>query len=295
MVEGDRRSTHQAGLAFGPVAFAECADPVLPPGEGPDRDRTVSAQPAFVPINDRLPAFGEMIKEDIRIRSSEGPDFNCYLAVPEAEETVPAVVLASAITGVDEDHRRIADEFTSNGYITAVPDLFWRTVPGGLVRGDPRAALRGQPRLEKIKAGECDLVDVLAMLRKQPSFNGRAAVMGFCFGGPYAILGPKRLGYSAGISCHGSRMGDFVEELAGVHLPVCLIWGDQDHAAPAAVLEAFRAVPARMKSVEVHVLPGQRHGYMMQSNTDAFDKDAYQFSVKCALRILQRLRTAAAS
>jgi hypothetical protein len=28
--------------------------------------------------------------------------------------------------------------------------------------------------------------------------------------GLYAILGPKRLGYSAGISCHGSQMLDYI-------------------------------------------------------------------------------------
>ena len=32
-------------------------------------------------------------------------------------------------------------------------------------------------------------------------------------GGPYAILGPKRLGYDAGISCHGTQMLDFLPEL----------------------------------------------------------------------------------
>ncbi len=66
------------------------------------------------------------------------------------------------------------------------------------------------------------------------SANGRAAVIGFCYGGPYAILGPKRLGYEAGIACHGSQMFDFIDELEGLDLPVCLIWGDQDHQAPAA-------------------------------------------------------------
>jgi len=40
-------------------------------------------------------------------------------------------------------------------------------------------------------------------------FNGRAATMGFCYGGPYAILGPKRLGYDAGVSCHGTQLGDY--------------------------------------------------------------------------------------
>jgi carboxymethylenebutenolidase len=231
-----------------------------------------------------------MLKNNIKIRSSEGPKFDCYVVTPETEQKVPAVVLASAIHGVDKDLREIADEFASRGYIAAAPDLFWRTVPGPLVRDDPRSAPRGQPRLEKIKAGERDLADVLLVLRKLSLCNGRTAVIGFCYGGPYAILGPKRLGYDAGIACHGSQMLDFIEELDGVRQPLCIMWGDQDHAAPAHVLEAYRAVPARLQNVEVHVFAGVQHGYMMHGNTTAFDQKTYDFSVERALAILEGLR-----
>jgi len=233
-----------------------------------------------------------MPKRDIKIRSSEGGEFDCYVVTPESGQKVPAIVLASAIHGVDKDLRAIADEFASHGYIAAAPDLFWRSVPGPLARDDPRSTPRGQPRLEKIKSGERDLADVLPALRREALFNGRAAVIGFCYGGPYAILGPKRLGYDAGISCHGTQLLDFIGELEGVRQPVCIIWGDQDHAAPANVLEAYRAVPARMKNVQVHVFPGVQHGYMMRANAKAFDSATYQFSMARALQILEGLRSA---
>jgi carboxymethylenebutenolidase len=232
-----------------------------------------------------------MPKQDIKIRSSEGPQFNCYLVTPEGGPKVPAIVLASAIHGVDQDLRGIADEFASHGYIAVAPDLFWRTVPGPLARDDQRAAPRGQPRLEKIKTGERDLADVLPVLRREPLFNGRAAVMGFCYGGPYAILGPKRLGYDAGISCHGTQLLDYIGELEGVRAPVCIIWGDQDHAAPAPVLEAYRGVPARMKNVQLHIFPGIQHGYMMRGNSKAFDSTTYDFSIGRALALLEGLRS----
>jgi carboxymethylenebutenolidase len=229
------------------------------------------------------------MKKDLKIRSREGAEFDCYLATPQTEQKVPAIVLASAIHGVDNDLRAIADDFASRGYIAAAPDLFWRSVPGPLARDDSRSTPRGQPRLEKIKAGERDLADVLPVLREQPLFNGRAAVIGFCYGGPYAILGPKRLGYDAGISCHGTQMLEFIHELDGVRQPVCLIWGDQDHAAPANVLEAYRAVPARMKNVAVHIFPGVQHGYMMRGSPKAFDQEMYDFSMGRAVAILEGL------
>ncbi|HEX2431542.1 MAG TPA: dienelactone hydrolase family protein [Aestuariivirgaceae bacterium] len=230
-----------------------------------------------------------------KVRSREGSDFDCYLAMPKSADKVPAVVLASAIHGVDEDICGLADEFAGRGYIAAAPDLFWRSLPGPLPREDSRAAERSQPRLEKLRAGEADLADTLAHLRSLPQSNGRAAVMGFCYGGPYAILGPKRLGYDAGIACHGTQMLDFLRELNGVAAPVCIIWGDRDYVAPADVLTAYRDVAARMPNVELHIIPGVLHSYMMRRNVAGFDSEARTFSMTRALAILDLLRQTNAS
>jgi carboxymethylenebutenolidase len=235
-----------------------------------------------------------MSGKNVKVRSSGSGGFDCYLATPRGGGKVPAVVLASAVHGVNADVRAIADEFASHGYIAAAPDLFWRTVPGPLSRDDDRTKQRSQPRLEKIKTGETDLADTLAEVRKLTQSNGRAAVIGFCYGGPYAILGPKRLGYDAGISCHGSQMLDYIGELEGLARPVCIIWGDEDHQAPAEVLDAYRGAAARMKNLELHIFPGVLHGYMMPDNAKAFDRKTRDFSMERALAILEGLRGAAA-
>jgi carboxymethylenebutenolidase len=229
--------------------------------------------------------------KNIKVRSSEGGEFDCYLAAPRAGAKVAGVVLASAVHGVNPDIRALADEFASHGHIAAAPDLFWRTVPGPLSRDDERTKQRSQPRLEKIRTGEADLADTLAFLRSQPQSNGRAAVIGFCYGGPYVILGPKRLGYDAGISCHGSQMLDYTGELEGLNRPVCIIWGDADHQAPAEVLEAYRGAASRMKNLELHIFPGILHGYMMPDNLKAFHQKTRDFSMARALAILEELRS----
>ena len=223
-----------------------------------------------------------------QIRSRGGGEFGCYVVTPEAEDQVPAVVIASAVHGVDADIRAIADELAAYGFIAAAPDLFWRSVPGPLARDDHRAAQRSQPRPEHIKRGEDDMADTLTYLRALPKFNGRAAAMGFCYGGPYAILGPKRLGYAAGICCHGSQMQDYVQELDGVRAPISIIWGDQDHRAPVDVLEAYGVTASRLENVEVHIFPGVLHGYMMRGSK-AFHRATYDFSMKRATEILQGL------
>ncbi len=226
----------------------------------------------------------------IKVTSSKGGAFGCYLALPAGTEKTPAIVLACAIHGVDKDLRDIADEFASKGFIAAAPDLFWQSIPGPMGQDDKRAAERAQPRMEKIAAGETDMADTLAQLKTLAQFNGRAAAIGFCYGGPYAILGPKRLGYAAGLSCHGTRMQDFIGELDGVTQPVCIMWGDQDHVAPKEVLDAYRAVPPRQNNVEVHIFPGVLHGYMMPEHVKAYDAKSRAFSMGRALSILDSLK-----
>lgn len=227
----------------------------------------------------------------VRVASSGGAgEFDCYLALPAAESRVPAVVLAAAVHGVNADIRGIADAFAAKGYIAAAPDLFWRTLPGPLPRDDERAGQRSQPRMPVLKAGETDIADTLAMVRKLPQHNGKAATMGFCFGGPYAVIGPKRLGFDAGIGCHSTQMKDFLHEFDGLDKPVCLIWGDQDFAAPPEVLAAYTERAQRQPGLEVHVFPGVQHGYMMRENTKAWSPQTYEFSMDKALAILQNLR-----
>ncbi len=231
-----------------------------------------------------------IVTSELRVRSSDGEAFACYLAMPRVEHPVPAAVLACSIYGVDTDLREIAHELARNGCIVAAPDLFWRTSPGPLLRGDPRAVARGRPRAEKISTGLRDLTNVLEALRDQPLFNGRAAIIGFCYGGPYAILGPKRLGYDAGMACHGSQMHDYVDELAQLRRPVCVLWGDRDHEAPESTRAAYRAATARADGmVDVRIFPGVEHGYMMKSKPLAFNDSAYQASIACAVSLVASL------
>lgn len=230
-----------------------------------------------------------MRAQDLKFRATDGGKFDCYLALPEGTEKAPAIVLASAVHGVDADIRAIADEFASLGFLAAAPDLFWRTIPGPLARSDKRTHERAEPRMQVIANGETDLRDTLAELGRQSRFNGKAAVMGFCFGGPFALIGPKRLGFAAGIACHGSAMLEFIDEAEAVDAPVCIIWGDRDNRAPAEVLDAYRALAERMGNVELKVFPGVQHGFMMKDD-ERYSPEARAFAMTRAVSVLAGLR-----
>src|SRR5262249_30686769 len=79
---------------------------------------------------------------------------------------------------------------------------------------------RSHPRLKKIKEGEGDKYapSQFTTIQRAPCVDGLLLQR------PDAILGPKRLGYNAGISCHGTQMFGYIQELDGVSGPVCIIW-----------------------------------------------------------------------
>ena len=112
-----------------------------------------------------------------------------------------------------------------------------------------------------------------------------------CLLARHAILGPKRLGYAAGISCHGTQMLDYLHEIEDVSEPVCILWGDRDHRAPEEVLSAYRALAARKTNVELHIFPGVQHGYMMQGMPKAYDARAREFSMRRAMAVVDGLRS----
>ena len=45
-----------------------------------------------------------------------------------------------------------------------------------------------------------------------------------------------------------------------------------------------------MPNVELHVLPGVEHGYMMHGSPQAYDQKAYDFSMERALAMMAALR-----
>ena len=87
------------------------------------------------------------------------------------------------------------------------------------------------------------------------------------------------------------QMQDFIGDLDGVSAPVCIVWGDQDDAAPPSLLAAYEALPAQMPNVAVHVLPGAQHGFMMPTH-QGFSASASDFSIRQTLALLAGMNRA---
>ena len=126
-----------------------------------------------------------------------------------------------------------------------------------------------------------------------PECNGRIAVVGLCYGGPYALLGPARLGCDAGFSFHGTAVENYLGELSNVgEVPIRLHWGDQDRVCPPDTLARIQAATDAMANVEITVYPGVSHGYTAASNAKSWNAAAAENSWASALAVLDGLRNA---
>lgn len=233
---------------------------------------------------------------DIRIAASGGGEFDCYLALP-ASGTGPALVIMSTVFGVDDDIRQAADDLAARGIVAAAPDPFWRGDGGPMPRtedGMRRARERAADRANLVEQGVQDLADVIAELKRLPECNGRIAVLGLCYGGPYALLGPARLGCDAGFSFHGTAVEEYLDELPkiGADIPIRLHWGDQDRVCPPDKLAQIQSATESLPNVEVTVYPGVPHGYTAPSNPKSWNEAAAANSWASAHAVLDGLRDA---
>ena len=232
-----------------------------------------------------------MAGKDIKIHSSSGTEFDAYLAAP-ASGAGPGVVVAPAVHGINEGIRNFTDSLADAGCLAVAFDPFWRTDPGptGPDEGD-RAAKRAKPRIKLIEQGVADLADTLNFIKARPECNGRTAVIGFCYGGPYAVLGATRLGCDAGISYHGTKVETYFDELDlnSGGATISLHWGDLDHAAPPHCQQGAAELDAKMSNLDVIIYPGIKHGYMMPAAA-AWDQGSFDTSWARTLEILTGLQ-----
>ncbi|MBT5050237.1 MAG: hypothetical protein HOM58_17185 [Rhodospirillaceae bacterium] len=230
---------------------------------------------------------------DIKITASGDGEFDCHLALPEAGSG-PALIIMPSIYGVDEDVRNAAANLAAKGIVAAAPDLFWRGDSGPMPRneeGQRRASERAADRANLVEAGVQDLADVMAAVKALPECNGRVATLGLCYGGPYALLGPARLGCDAGISFHGTAVQEYLDLLTDIgDTPIRLHWGDEDRACPPDALARVRAATAAMPNVGITVYPGVVHGYSAPGSTKAWNESAAADSWASALAVLDSLR-----
>jgi carboxymethylenebutenolidase len=176
-----------------------------------------------------------------------------------------AVVLIQEIFGVNANMRALAAFVADMGFLTLVPDLFWRQQPG--VQLDPDA---GQAQWEQAFAfmkgfdqdkGLADIQAAITAARGLEGSNGKVGTMGFCLGGRMAFKAAFGTDAQCHVSYYGVGLEGLVGEAANLRGPVLLHIAERDKFVPAEAREAIVSGLAGNPRAAVHVYPGVDHAF----------------------------------
>src|SRR5499425_166196 len=227
----------------------------------------------------------------VMIAATDGGRFDSYVAAPVSEKGA-GVVIVSTISCVDSDIPYYADALAAEGFVASAPDMFWRDADPGPLPWTDDGRKRAFARNDRydLELGMRDLADVIPNLKKHPRCNGKVAVIGFCFGGPFALLAAARYGTNAGISFHGSHVENHLDEVDSVRCPLSFHYGDRDEVAPMTAIERIRDAFGRLADAKVYVYRGAGHGFMTMTRGPGYIESVARTAWTRTLEVLKKLQ-----
>jgi carboxymethylenebutenolidase len=157
--------------------------------------------------------------------------------------------------------RGYADDFAAHGFVTLLPEMFWRLERGVDLAPGPEGGRRAMELAKTFdaKTGVNDLKAVLAALRRHPACTGKVGTVGYCLGGKMAYL----MALDSDADCNVGYFGVGIERLLDrapqLSRPLMLHIPEQDqHCSPESQAAIKKALAGR---AEMFGYPGAGHAF----------------------------------
>ncbi|OLS99495.1 hypothetical protein BJF90_08265 [Pseudonocardia sp. CNS-004] len=190
------------------------------------------------------------------------------LALPAGNGPAPAVLVTSAIAGLNDYVSGVVDQLAAEGYVALGLDYYARTA-GPPDLGSPDKIMAAVAALSDPDVLD-DVATSVAWLRASSRCDGRVGMVGFCIGGTYALLGASGVDdLACAVSFYGtlrypspseSKPIDPLTTAAKARCPLLGHYGDADHLIPAADVDELRAITRGM-AAEIYSYPGAGHAF----------------------------------
>lgn len=173
------------------------------------------------------------MSETVRLKASDGHEFDAYVAHPSGVPTAGLVVVQEAF-GVNRHIRSVTDGYAKDGFLAIAPALFDRVERGVEIgyEGADRDKGIGLARQTNPDNAMKDIAAAFAYLRKDTAKWG---VIGYCMGGTMAWLSATRLDPAAAVGYYGGNIANFAQE--NLRCPVMLHFGSLDKHIPREAVE----------------------------------------------------------
>ncbi len=211
--------------------------------------------------------------ENVTIPVGSG-QMGAYVARPEGDETLPAVVVYMEIFGVNDHIRDVTRRVAELGYVAIAPDYFHRTGSGIELAYDDDGMAEGMSHLGQLDAEQmkADAEATLGYLRGRDDVKGDAiGAMGFCIGGHMTYLTAATTDVKAAASFYGGGIAGpagpggampTVDRTPDISGRIVCLFGGQDQMIPGDQVAAIRsALEGAGTSHEVVVYDAADHGF----------------------------------
>jgi carboxymethylenebutenolidase len=197
-----------------------------------------------------------------------------YVARPEGNEKLPAVIVWMEIFGVNSHIQEVTDRVAREGYIACAPNFFHRVAPELNLGYDEAGMNEGIGHMMKLTADNmiADQKAAITYLRGRDDIAGdKIGAMGFCIGGHMTYLTACENDIAAAASFYGGGIAapegpggapSTISRTANINCPVLCLFGALDAHIPA---EQTSAVEAALKDSgrdgEVVIYDNAEHGF----------------------------------
>jgi carboxymethylenebutenolidase len=226
-----------------------------------------------------------MATTDITYTTRDGEEFTGIVAAPDGAGELPGILFITAIWGIDDSAREIAEQWADDGFVVSVPDIFWRQHPGPTT--DREIAQRRYHAYD-VDQGLADIQDLIAHLRAHPRCNGKLGLLGICFGGRYAHIAAARYGIDAAAAYHGTYIERHLDETRDITCPVSFHFGEDDPVIPMDQVALIRESYAAHGGAEIVAHANAGHNFSMP-HKDAYDPAVAKTARDAVLRCFRSM------
>lgn len=232
-------------------------------------------------------------REYVNIKS-HGHTLQAFVVYPEVKGKAPAVVLIHEIFGLTDWAKEMADELAAQGVIVVAPDLLSGKGPKG---GGSSEFASTDDAVKAVSGLDADgvMADLDAAAdyaRKIPAWNGKLAVVGFCWGGSKSFaFAAHRKDLGAAFVFYGSGPAD----VTTITAPVYGFYAGNDSRIGATIPATTDAMKAAGKTYDPVTYDGAGHGFMRAGedpgNTNPANKTARDTAFARLTKLLDELKS----
>lgn len=215
-----------------------------------------------------------LTEQDVAIPLVHG-NLPAFLAVPD-REPAPAVLLIHDIHGANHFYHDVARRLALAGYLTLLPDFFFRLDPPADATPE---AVRARARAMEQSTTLSDLQSALLWLRHHERASGQLGTVGFCWGGTMVMLAATREpAPAASVAFYGFPVRERTPtmpilpadetEVANLQSPLLAFWGTNDTGVGMDNVDRYEAQLNRYGKAHDFVrYDGLPHGFLTFDET----------------------------